>query len=118
MSAPVNAPVDLVKAPSDRCSRDCLGGIAELDELASRNDPMLALGKRGNSMVSSWFVSHIETKGEVTAGSPPGEPKPLGIAHVAGNRGEHLFGCVESFSVAASERIVISGAREHNLKDI
>ncbi len=40
------------------------------------------------------------------------------IAHVAGIEGEHLFGCVESFSVAASERIVISGAREHNLKDI
>jgi excinuclease ABC subunit A len=32
--------------------------------------------------------------------------------------GEHLFVCVESFSVAASDRIVISGAREHNLKDI
>ena len=32
--------------------------------------------------------------------------------------GEHLFVCVESFAVAASERIVISGAREHNLKDI
>jgi excinuclease ABC subunit A len=44
--------------------------------------------------------------------------KHWGIAHVAGNLGEHLFGCVESFSVAASERIVISGAREHNLKDI
>jgi excinuclease ABC subunit A len=32
--------------------------------------------------------------------------------------GERLFVCVESGSVAASERIVISGAREHNLKDI
>jgi excinuclease ABC subunit A len=32
--------------------------------------------------------------------------------------GEHLFVCVESLAVAASERIVISGAREHNLKDI
>jgi excinuclease ABC subunit A len=32
--------------------------------------------------------------------------------------GEHLFACLESASVAASERIVISGAREHNLKDI
>ena len=32
--------------------------------------------------------------------------------------GEHLFACVESAAVAASERIVISGAREHNLKDI
>jgi excinuclease ABC subunit A len=32
--------------------------------------------------------------------------------------GEHLFVCVESTSVAASERIVISGAREHNLKDV
>ncbi len=42
----------------------------------------------------------------------------LGNADVAGISGEHLFGCVESFSVAASERIVISGAREHNLKDI
>jgi excinuclease ABC subunit A len=42
----------------------------------------------------------------------------LGNAEVAGLWGEHLFGCVESFSVAASERIVISGAREHNLKDI
>ena len=41
-----------------------------------------------------------------------------GNAEVAGFWGEHLFGCVESFSVAVSERIVISGAREHNLKDI
>jgi excinuclease ABC subunit A len=32
--------------------------------------------------------------------------------------GEHLFGCVESAQVAASDRIVISGAREHNLKDV
>jgi excinuclease ABC subunit A len=32
--------------------------------------------------------------------------------------GEHLFACVESSAVAASERIVISGAREHNLKGI
>src|SRR6476620_6256820 len=31
---------------------------------------------------------------------------------------EHLFVCVESAAVAASDRIVISGAREHNLKDI
>jgi len=31
---------------------------------------------------------------------------------------EHLFACVESPLVAASERIVISGAREHNLKGI
>ena len=31
---------------------------------------------------------------------------------------ERLFACVESGEVAASERIVISGAREHNLKDI
>jgi excinuclease ABC subunit A len=42
----------------------------------------------------------------------------LGNADVAGFWGEHLFVCVESVSVAASERIVISGAREHNLKDI
>ncbi len=35
-----------------------------------------------------------------------------------GDLGEHLFVCVESVLVAASERIVISGAREHNLKDI
>jgi len=41
-----------------------------------------------------------------------------GNADVAGLWGEHLFGCVESVAVAASERIVISGAREHNLKDI
>jgi excinuclease ABC subunit A len=32
--------------------------------------------------------------------------------------GERLFGCVESLPVPASERIVISGAREHNLKDV
>jgi excinuclease ABC subunit A len=32
--------------------------------------------------------------------------------------GEHLFVCVESTPVAASDRIVISGAREHNLKDV
>jgi len=32
--------------------------------------------------------------------------------------GEHLFVCVESAAVAASDRIVISGAREHNLKDV
>jgi excinuclease ABC subunit A len=32
--------------------------------------------------------------------------------------GEHLFGSLEWSAVAASERIVISGAREHNLKDI
>jgi excinuclease ABC subunit A len=31
---------------------------------------------------------------------------------------EHLFACVESVPVPASDRIVISGAREHNLKDI
>jgi excinuclease ABC subunit A len=31
---------------------------------------------------------------------------------------EHLFAPVESVSVAASDRIVISGAREHNLKDV
>jgi excinuclease ABC subunit A len=31
---------------------------------------------------------------------------------------EHLFACVESGTVPASDRIVISGAREHNLKDI
>jgi len=31
---------------------------------------------------------------------------------------EHLFVCVESAPVAASDRIVISGAREHNLKDV
>jgi excinuclease ABC subunit A len=33
-------------------------------------------------------------------------------------RGEQPFACVESAAVAASERIVISGAREHNLKGI
>jgi len=32
--------------------------------------------------------------------------------------GEHLFAWLESAVVAASERIVISGAREHNLKDV
>jgi excinuclease ABC subunit A len=32
--------------------------------------------------------------------------------------GEHLFACVVFDVVAASNRIVISGAREHNLKDI
>jgi excinuclease ABC subunit A len=32
--------------------------------------------------------------------------------------GERLFVCVESTAVAASDRIVISGAREHNLKDV
>src|SRR6476469_7215247 len=42
----------------------------------------------------------------------------LGIAEVAGSLGEHLFVCVESVPVAASERIVITGAREHNLKDV
>jgi excinuclease ABC subunit A len=42
----------------------------------------------------------------------------LGNTDVAGNWWEHLFVCVESLAVAASERIVISGAREHNLKDI
>ncbi len=31
---------------------------------------------------------------------------------------ERLFACVESVAVAASDRIVISGAREHNLKDV
>ncbi len=31
---------------------------------------------------------------------------------------EHLFGCVESLRVPASDRIVISGAREHNLKGV
>jgi excinuclease ABC subunit A len=32
--------------------------------------------------------------------------------------GEHLFACLKSTTVAASDRIVISGAREHNLKDV
>jgi excinuclease ABC subunit A len=40
------------------------------------------------------------------------------MRRLRGYGGEHLFVCVESFPVAASERIVISGAREHNLKDI
>jgi excinuclease ABC subunit A len=47
-----------------------------------------------------------------------GRLRGLGNTDVAGNWWEHLFVCVESLSVAASERIVISGAREHNLKDI
>jgi excinuclease ABC subunit A len=32
--------------------------------------------------------------------------------------GEHLFACVESEAVPASDRIAIAGAREHNLKDV
>ncbi len=32
--------------------------------------------------------------------------------------GEHLFAWVHSLFVPASEKIVISGAREHNLKDV
>jgi excinuclease ABC subunit A len=80
---------------------------------------MLALGKCGNRMVSSWFVSHIETKGELTPGSPPPEAQALALSRTLREIvGEHLFVCVESASVAASDRIVISGAREHNLKDV
>ena len=39
-------------------------------------------------------------------------------ADVAGFGGEHLFAPVICVGVAASDRIVISGAREHNLKDV
>jgi excinuclease ABC subunit A len=63
---------------------------------------MLSLGKPGQGSVTSYFVPHNGTKGEVSGVLPR----------------EHLFVCVESASVAASEQIVISGAREHNLKDV
>src|ERR1700743_2304805 len=33
-------------------------------------------------------------------------------------RGEHLFAWVDSLFVPVSDKIVISGAREHNLKDV
>jgi hypothetical protein len=80
MSNPEDTPVDLVKPPADRRSRDCLCRVAELEKLLGRDDPMLALGKRGNSMVSSWFVTHIETKGEVTLVLPPDCLKPFGLS--------------------------------------
>ncbi len=54
---------------------------------------MLAFGKSGNRMVSSWFVSHIETKGELTLGSPPGGTKTLGYRARCGNRWGNICSC-------------------------
>jgi excinuclease ABC subunit A len=62
---------------------------------------MLAFGESSHSVTSS-LSAHTADKGEL----PKIFPR------------EHLFACVESAPVAASERIVISGAREHNLKGI
>jgi excinuclease ABC subunit A len=51
----------------------------------------------------SYFSPHTGIKYDLNGASPPGE---------------HLFAWLECLPVAASERIVISGAREHNLKDV
>ena len=85
MSDPEDAPVDLVKASANRRPRDRLRRVAEPEELLGRDDPVLTFGKCGNCMVSSWFVSHIETKGEVTVGSPPLGEKTLGNRARCGN---------------------------------
>jgi excinuclease ABC subunit A len=63
---------------------------------------VLPSGERGQSLVRSHLVPHSENKCERTSVLPR----------------ERLFACVESTRVAASDRIVISGAREHNLKGI
>src|ERR1700754_3211587 len=50
-------------------------------------------------------------------GTPAPQPAPESPCTRPTQR-ERLFACVQSNRVAASDRIVISGAREHNLKDI
>ena len=44
--------------------------------------------------------------------------RPHSGPQIAGPSGEHLFAWVHSLFVPASDKIVISGAREHNLKDV
>src|SRR4051794_2308775 len=59
----------------------------------------------------------LSSASSASSTQPTPDPAPTAANWQPPSR-EHLFVCVESTSVAASERIVISGAREHNLKDV
>jgi excinuclease ABC subunit A len=94
--------VHMVQASRMDLARDGGFRVAEPKELRRRNDAVLPSTHRCKPSVTSCFVPHNGTKGKLSGVLPP----------------EHLFVRVESAPVAASDRIVISGAREHNLKDV
>jgi hypothetical protein len=77
MADRVHAPMDEMKAAERQAPVDRAGAKAQLDQLPSRNRPVLALREDGKGRVDATcagFASHMRVNPARLGISPPGEP--------------------------------------------